>query len=873
MKLALLVGLVTAATAREQVNFDFAWRHRLGNASWWAPGPNGAPPESQPAFDDSEWALVDAPHDMLVMQNYTQAASNKMAYILRNVGWYRKHFTIPDAWTGSAVYLYIEGSFHETSTWLNGIQIGFHKQGYTSWWLRLDTAHGVRFGAENVLALYVDASTGTGWWYEGGGLSRHNFLLQTSQVHMPPSAAWVSTSSGPSGGATFTANATVVGPTTGGSAVRGSYKLKATIVDAGGTAVGTATGSAFTPSANGAEITVDVKVSSAKRWSVQAPHLYTAALELLDAAGTVVDSSNITTGIRTIRWDANNGLFVNDQKVKLRGFCDHSSFAGVGAAVPDRINLFRAQALRAVGGNSWRMAHNPPVPARLDLMDRLGMLALDENRDYGGQHGQGGNTPESVADELVDMADLVRRDRSHPSVMAWSFCNEVGCNNESAAAAFRAISKLWDPTRAVTQNRYGTDLSTAYLDIQGFSHRKAKDFESFHKSHPEKPLMASECCSCMSQRGVDEDVCPKPKDGGCVDPPKPLPAGVFYNNNIGQCTLEQVNASDSPDYVTGTFVWSGFDYMGEARGWPQNTKCRGTVADVAGFTKETAYWIKSWWLSAIPKSDAGRPLDTYGDAEWTVFVVESWLPPPAGTHRTINVYSNAPSVRLELNGKAVGTASISHLSMATFSVEYAPGNLTAYGLDSKGSVVGSHSITSTGAVAAVVLSIDAPSVTSGTGSFVVADGEDVAMLRATLVDSNGLMVPGADNHVVFSVVSGPGKVWATHNGDPANTVPGWYGAVHGNPAYHGLSRAIIRTTADHATPAWHRQRLLEIDSDRTVDIVAPGSERQLNAIVVQAEVEGLETAQISIPVSADPMHLPINVAGRHALQPRGTFVV
>ena len=330
------------------------------------------------------------------------------------------------------------------------------------------------------------------------------------------------------------------------------------------------------------------------------------------------------------------------------------------------------QALRSVGGNSWRMAHNPPSPTRLDFMDRLGMLAVDENRDYGGHVGQGGNTSETVTQELDDMADLVRRDRSHASVMIWSFCNEVGCDNESSAEAFREVSKQWDPTRAVTQNHNGNyDVSGKYLDVQGFSHKKLADFSGFHIDHPDVPIMATECCSCMSQRGVDEDTCPQPADGGCVDPPAALPSGVFYNNNIGQCTAEQVADSDLTDYVTGTFVWSGFDYIGEARGWPQNTKCRGTIADVAGFTKETAYWLRSWWLSNISASDAGRPTNPpallpaatgvpsvdasiTADTETTLFILEAWLPPANATltpNRTIHVYSNAPFVKLLLNGE------------------------------------------------------------------------------------------------------------------------------------------------------------------------------------------------------------------------------
>ena len=210
-------------------------------------------------------------------------------------------------------------------------------------------------------------------------------------------------------------------------------------------------------------------------------------------------------------------------------------------------------------------------------------------RDYGGQHGQGGSTAETIQDEINDMRDLVKRDRGHRSVFAWSFCNEVGCNNGSSAEAFRAISKLWDPTRAVTQNHLGSDVSTQYLDVQGFSHKHSSDFERFHKSHPEKPIMATECesllttssmvvldcsvieamclvnrvpkvvdlatgwfagCSCMSQRGVDQDMCPHPQDGGCVQGPN-VSAGVFYNSNIGQCTAEQVRCT----YVTPAIVF------------------------------------------------------------------------------------------------------------------------------------------------------------------------------------------------------------------------------------------------------------------------------------------------------------------------------
>jgi beta-galactosidase/beta-glucuronidase len=436
------------------------------------------PPQAGAAYDDSTWALINTPHDMLIAQDYAESAHQNQAYIFRGIGWYRKHFNLPAAWRGTSVWLYIEGSFHETQFWLNGKGLGFedenvgsvHKQGYTSYWLRIDNATKLKWGPgaanANVLASYVDASSGTGWWYEGGGLMRHAKLvsiklsfiyryvshescsqfdslpltsLTIPQVsapllHIPPSAAWVwttgQTSAADGGGVTFNVEATVQND---GAKASTPYTVRVAVVETGTTAVvGTANITASAIAARGeATTTAAITVASGvKLWSVQSPALYDIAIEVETASG--LDSVTLTTGVRTVKFDAAKGLLLNDANVKVRGFCDHSNFGGVGGALPDRLNLFRAQKLRSVGANAWRMAHNAPSPARLDFMDALGMLAMDENRDYGGMVGQGGHTSELVPDELRDMIDLVKRDRSHPSVMVWSLCNEVGCDNETA---------------------------------------------------------------------------------------------------------------------------------------------------------------------------------------------------------------------------------------------------------------------------------------------------------------------------------------------------------------------------------------------------------------------------------------------------------
>eukprot|EP01062_Namystynia_karyoxenos_P053520 TRINITY_DN4338_c0_g1_i1.p1 TRINITY_DN4338_c0_g1~~TRINITY_DN4338_c0_g1_i1.p1 ORF type:complete len:979 (+),score=225.56 TRINITY_DN4338_c0_g1_i1:75-2939(+) len=835
------------------------------------PAPPSVPPQALPGYDDGSWQLVDCPHDFLITGNYSADNTKGMGFLARGDAWYRKHFRLPAEWaSGSAVWIYIEGSFHTTRAWLNGVEVGsLHMQGYTSFWIRLDSHPGVQWGdAGNVLALYVNASTGTGWWYEGGGLNRHVWLVRTDALHFPPDSSWVHselhggtalrTPGKPAAGATAT-SATVIAATTirnAMSAAVSGAKVAVSVVDAAGKEVAQGVSSPLSVPAGGStEVSVSVALDSPELWSVARPYLYTVRMALSDGAGAARDAVNITTGVRSIRFDADTGFYLNEQPVKIRGFCDHSSFAGVGAAVPDRINLFRAQVLRSVGGNGWRFAHNAPVPVRIDFADRLGVLVMDENRDYGGHQQQGGITDETWEQEVQDMGDLVRRDRSHPSIIIWSFCNEVGCireYGEKSAKYFRNITYAFDGSRPVTQNHLGTDVSTDYLDVQGLSHKMGPVFDEFHETHPAKPMMSTECCSCLSQRGTDQDFCPNPKDGVTCPGAE---YGTFYNNEISQCTATQIAASDSRPFVAGTFVWSGFDYYGESRGFPQTAKCRGAIADVAGFAKETSYWLRAWWLSNISSSDHGRPPLPEST---TVYFPETWRTPASGANRTVHVYSNAPRVSLWLNGRLVGSQDMPFFGTATFSVKYEPGNLTATAEGQGGGLLAAFTKMTPSVGRSLRLSLDAPSASTGTGSAVVADGEDVAMLRAEVLDADGRLAVDSNVSITFAVTQGPGRLWATHNGDPANQQAP-HGATH--TAYHGLARAIVRTTVDAATPLWHRRRVRYIDADGgRLTRIAPDAAPVSTTITVRATAPGLPAAQLDIPVSSDLADSPLAVA-------------
>ena len=477
--------------------------------------------------------------------------------------------------------------------------------------------------------------------------------------------------------------------------------------------------------------------------------------------------------------------------------------------------------------------------------------------------------------------------------------NEVGCDDEAAAAFFRAISYQYDGTRPVTQNHLGLGshpLSSRSLDVQGFSHKKGADYDKFHIDNPTKPELATECCSCLSQRGEDTDFCPDPRPSGCKDgcyekglnnikQPRCLTcrqdcasgknnythtSGSFYNNEISQCTASQVNRSDSREFVAGTFIWSGYDYLGESRGFPQTVKCRGTVADVAGFIKESYYWLRSWWFSKIPDDDHGKPALLVNNPH-TVFIVEAWRMGKKadggdiGPNRTVHVYSSTPKLRVEVNGEQVGPtiADMPAFGNVKISIPYRAGNLTAVGLDASGiHVLATHTKLTTGKAVRLRLSLDAPSVLTGTGSSLVADGQDTAMVRAELLDANGVLADQSSEVISFSVVSGDGRLSGTHSGDAATNEP-----AHGTSkrAFHGLVRAFVRSSSDHATPLAHRERMLSIDLDGgSLTTVSGRVEpiRSLAPIVVMASVAGLASATLEIALSTDLGQLPLAVAAR-----------
>ena len=849
------------------IGINYNCNHNTSSKDWVGGGrsvPAKPPPPAKngPAsqdYNDSSWELIDTPHDGLITGTYTQDGPEKHGYLPTNVTWYRKHFNLPDDWKGYSIWVYFEGIFRASTVYLNGQQLLYHDCGYTSFSVRLDNATSVFYGDgkenENVIAVRADATQGSGWWYEGGGIYRHNHLVATSPVHFVVNGIYgafdVKSSikshqkvSGMYAESTMLyLSAEVVNDKSVGST---SVEVHFTLFDQSGATIGSATTASMSVEPGKTiEVGTNMTVSNVELWSITRPYLYSLQAEVMSGS-TVMDAVNTSVGARQTRWDPETGFYLNNVHFTWRGFNNHNDFTGVGAAVPDRVNLFRGQSMRAVGGNAWRMSHNPPIPVLLDILDRVGVVVWDENRQFGDN------------DIWVDNErDMVKRDRNHPSIMVWSFCNEAGCNldtsiEKTVGQRFKDVSKEEDKFRPVSANQnghIGGGLSSV-IDVQGFSHRPGDAYDSYHKQFPNKPLIGSECCSCRTQRGEDFT---EPKQ---------------FTNFNADCNKEQTEYELDRKFVAGCMVWTLFDYYGEPSpfGWPYVSSSFGSI-DLAGFAKASAYWYRAWWLYSAQHNQSSNgdypvnppslvdpdatPSEENTHDGYLVHIVEHWEPNDNASSRTIHVYTNAPMAELFINNKSQGILQLDWQGWAEWKVTFSPGNLTATALSSDKQVFASHTVLTAGPAVKIIAHIDVPSEETQTGSALVLDGQDAGMVRAAIVDSAGRVVPSASHNVSFRVVSGPGRIIGVGNGNPTCHEPNH---ASWRSAYHGLARAIVQVTEDHASPEQHRHRLLQIDTEGGVRtrIVLPGIHAEAaDNIVVEASAPGLGSSTVTIPVTDD----------------------
>ena len=738
-------------------SFDGGWRFKKGDA----------PGAEQPQFDDSNWRRINVPHDWSIEGPFSETNKTGGAggFLPSGVAWYRKAFTLPDADSNRCVFVEFDGVMANSDVWINGVQLGHRPYGYVSFGYELTGHLNFGRGRTNILAVRADTSEQpASRWYSGAGIYRHVRLVVTDSVHFERDGVFVST---PEISATqavvrvqasmtnesdalceVSLVATIYGPPH--SAPDGRYACSGTSPQFS-VAAGTST-----------NVTFDVTIPWKPRlWDLEHPDLHTARVQAR-SAGQTLDDTSVDFGIREFHFDAETGFWLNGKNFKIKGVCLHHDGGAFGAAVPLGVWEERLKALKPLGVNAIRTAHNPPAPEFLDLCDRLGFLVMDEFFDCWTV----GKNPwdyHLYFDEWskTDERDTIMRDRNHPSVILYSVGNEIHDTPkaELAKGILKGLVDLaheTDPTRPVTQALFRPNVSGDYtngladlLDVIGTNYRD-NELLAAQRAKPSRKIIGTE------QRHDRQ-------------------TWLWLRDNPSHC---------------GQFLWTGVDYLGESRRWPVLAAGSGLL-DRTGAPKPMAFERQSWWsdqpmvfITRRTGATANTPADpgfTPLDRRQVLFA--DWAPTNTAPHdENVEVYSNCREVELFLNGKSLGSKPLNaDASPRVWKVAWAPGTLKAVARND-GKVVATDALRTAGKPAKIVLAANHDQLPF--------DWNAVAFVRATVVDKHGVPVPGASDLVSFRI-SGPGVVAAVDNADNASHEPFQASERH---AYHGQCVAYLKAT-------------------------------------------------------------------------------
>lgn len=685
-----------------------------------------------PKFSDSTWVQVTLPHDWVVDLPFSGQASHSHGYKNvgwrfpeNSVGWYRKTFNVPAEDLGKHIYVEFDGIFRDAQVFCNGFYMGHEPSGYAT--QVYDLTEYLNYGGDNLLTVRADASTEEGWFYEGAGIYRDVTLHKVNPVHVAPFGTFVRSETAPD---YSNANVLIDITVNNKGLVPAEFTVANRIFDAQGNEV------ARTPLSHkrlgakqSAEITdLAAKINGVRLWSLDDPYRYTVVTDIY-VNDSLADSYRTRFGVRKMEFDPAEGFKLNGKHIKLKGSNLHQDHAGVGSAIPARLWEYRVKKMQDLGSNAIRCSHNPATPVMLDICDSLGMIVIDENRLAG------------INDEHLDLLGrMIRRDRNHPCVALWSVFNEEWAIEQEErgrriAESMTAYAHALDPTRLTSLGNAGGRTSVKGVDVKGYNYLCQNPIDEFHEQNPGwySPIGSEETSGCGTRnvyrtdsvRGWMESFNRSGLDHNRII--HPMARGwQFYN---------------SRPWLAGLFYWTGFDYRGEPNpmAWPATGSQFG-IYDYCGFPKDDAFYLKAWWTD--------QPV---------LHVFPHWNHPCAeGDSIKVWAYSNCDEVELIVNGKKLGRKHMDRDGYLEWPAVYRPGKLEARGY-SNGKLIKKQVVETTGAATRVVAE---PYNTEFS-----ADGQDIAIIDLSMLDSKGRLVPDAMNALTVHV-DGPAEILGYGNGDP-----------------------------------------------------------------------------------------------------------
>lgn len=847
-------------------DFDANWKFMLSDSVQ----------AQDPAFDDSAWQQVDLPHDYSITQKYSQSNEAESAYLPGGTGWYRKSFTIDRDLAGKRIAINFDGVYMNATVWFNGVKLGTHPYGYSPF--SFDLTGNAKFGGENTIVVKVENRLPSSRWYSGSGIYRDVTLTVTDGVHVGNNGVAIKTPSlATQNGGNVTMNLTT--KVANDTKAAANITLKQTVFPKGGktdAAIGTVTTASKSIAAGAsADVTSTITAASPKLWSIKNPNLYTVRTEVLNG-DTVLDTYDTEYGFRWTGFDAASGFSLNGEKVKLKGVSMHHDQGSLGAVANRRAIERQVEILQKMGVNSIRTTHNPAAKALIDVCNEKGVLVVEEvfdmwNRskngnteDYGKWFGQaiagdnavlGGDKDETWA--KFDLTSTINRDRNAPSVIMWSLGNEMMEGISGSVSDFPATSaklvawtKAADSTRPMTHgdnkikanwnesNTMGDNL-TANGGVVGTNYSNGANYDKIRTDHPSWAIYGSETASAINSRGIYNRT-----TGGAQSSDKQLTS--YDNSAVGWGAVASSAWYDvvQRDFVAGTYVWTGFDYLGEPTpwngtgsgavgSWPSPKNSYFGIVDTAGFPKDTYYFYQSQW----------------NDDVHTLHILPAWnenvVAKGSGNNVPVVVYTDAAKVKLYFTPKGstekrlIGEKSFTKKTTAagytyqvyegtdkdstahknmylTWNVPWAEGTISAEAYDEnnrlipEGSTEGNASVTTTGKAAKLKADADRKTIT--------ADGKDLSYIEVDVTDANGHIVPDAANRVTFDV-KGAGKLVGVDNGSSPDHDS--YQADN-RRAFSGKVLAIVQST------------------------------KEAGEITVTAKADGLQSSTVKIAATAVP---------------------
>ena len=754
-------------------------------------------------FDDSAWRQLNLPHDWAIegdFQRELEGETGKRPYA--GIGWYRKHFTISPTDKGKQIYLDFDGAMAYPAVWLNGKFVGGWGYGYSSF--RLDLTPFLEFGKENVLAVRLDNPPESSRWYPGAGIYRNVWLVKTPKIHIGHWGTYITTPEINQNSATVNVKVTVDNDSAAQANVvvkTSVYKLAGGQKDKKAVALSSSPNLSLAANTNQTtEVTLSVKDPAV--WNIQTPNLYAAVTEI-QQNGKTIDSYETNFGIRTIKFDAAKGFFLNGEHVYLKGVCNHHDLGALGTAINVRALERQLEILKEMGVNAIRTSHNPPAPELLELADKMGVLIMDEAFDEWAQAKRKNGYNRIFKDwHEKDWRSQIRRDRNHPSVILWSTGNEIWEQGTPAghkiSVALSQIAHEEDPTRPTTaganDTRSGYNGFQKTIDIFGYNY-KPQEYAKFREANPTIPFFASETASTISSRGEYFFPVVDDKSKGLAD--FQMSSYDLYAPRWATTPDTEFAGQDRNPFTAGEFVWTGFDYLGEPTPFDGKTKTMPVIndpdlrqklsdelkqngeiqlisrssyfgiVDLCGFKKDRFYIYQAHWRPDLPMAH----------------ILPHWnWPERIGQVTPVHVYTSGDEAELFLNGKSLGRKKLGAFEyrLRWDDVVYASGELKVIAYKN-GKVWAEETVKTTGEAAQIALQADR--------SRISADGQDLSYITVKITDKNGLMVPRSKNRIAFEI-SGAGEIVATDNGDATDLE-----SFQSNQrkAYNGMALVIVRS--------------------------------------------------------------------------------